>query len=111
MAISQEGLEDCEDLELAALMRDLLGKPRWQVEKVDHSSASGSTPAAAQDAASAATSSIAPSQRLQVVSEAASKSDRAPDVGSSDSSAWWEAALQQKLHERKERGSREDENR
>ena len=113
MAISQEGLEDCEDPEAAEMLRDLLAKPRWQIEKVDRSSASGSTPAAAQDAASAATWSIAPSQRLQVVSEAASKSDRASDVGSSDtcSSAWWEAALQQKVHERKERGSREDENR
>ena len=100
MAIVQENLEDCEDPEAAEMLRNLLAKPRWQIEKVDRSSASSSTPATAQDAASAP---IAPSQGLQVVSEAASKSDRASDVGSSDSSAWWEAALQQKLHERKER--------
>eukprot|EP00434_Breviolum_minutum_P021831 symbB.v1.2.019267.t1/scaffold1509.1/size114668/2 len=77
MAIVQENLEDCEDPEAAEMLRNLLAKPRWQIEKVDRSSASSSTPATAQDAASAP---IAPSQGLQVVSEAASKSDRASDV-------------------------------
>ena len=105
VAISQEGLEDCEDLQTAEMLRYLLAKPRLQVAKVYRSSASGSTPAAAQDAASAPTSLIAPSQLFQVVSEAASRSGYVSDARSSDtrSSAWWEAALQQQLHERKER--------
>ena len=97
VAISQETLEDCEDPEVAELVREFVAKQRLQIFVVDPSSASASTPATAP------TSSIAPSQGLQVVSEAASKSDRASDVRSSDSSAWWEAALQQKLRERSKR--------
>ena len=100
----QESFEDCENPEVAELVRDFLA---LRVRKVDPSSASGSTPAAAQDAfaSAAATSSIAPSQRSQVASEAgSSRCGYMFDATSSDSSAWLEAALQQKLLERKERG-------
>ena len=100
---SKENFEDCEDPEVAELVRDFLAKPHLRKLKVVSSLSSGSTPAAAQDAASAPTSWIAPSQVFHVVSEAASESDRASDARSSDSSAWLEAAFQQKLHERSQR--------
>ena len=105
-----ESLEDCEDPEVAELVRDFLGKQHPlsnnQVCRVLSSSASGSTPAAAQDAASSAPAlSIPPSQGLQVLSEAgSSQCGYMSYATSSDSSTWLKAALQQKLLEREERG-------
>ena len=95
----QESLEDCEHPEVAELVRDFLAKQRLQqIFMVDPSCASSSTPAAAP------TSSISPSQKPQVISEAG----YASDATSSGSSAWLEAAYQQKLREREERkGCRE----
>ena len=81
MAIWQESPEDRQHPEVAEVVRDSLAKQRPQIVVVYPSSASASTPAAAP------TSSIAPSQ----------------DARSSDSSTWWKAALQQKLHERSKR--------
>lgn len=84
-------LKEAEDLLLQAV--PALSGMVFLLEKVDRSAGG----AAAQDAAP--TSSNLPSQRLQVVSEAQSGCASR----SSDSSAWWEAALQQKLHERSKR--------
>jgi len=112
---ADEGLLDSEDLDTAELVRDLLEKQHplanRQVCKVLSSSASGSTPAAAQDASApcAPTSSIAPIQRCEVVSEAdRSQSGYASNSTSSGISGWLKIGLQQKLHELEERkGCRE----
>ena len=98
-----ESLKDCENPEVAELVREFL---RLRVRKVDPSSGSGSTAAAAHDASASAavTCSIAPSQRSQVASEAgSSQCGYAFDATSSDSSAWLKA-YEQKLREREERG-------
>ncbi len=99
----QESPEDCEDPELAEVVRDFLQKQSLQIFVVDPSSTSGSGSGAEQSAALvAATSAVAPSQLFHVVSEAASQSSHASDARNSDSSAWLEA-YEEKLRERSQR--------